>query len=332
MFRDLLSSSAKLTDEASAYSQSACNSINSAVLAGADKLTLHFNKTLDCSKSHVDSLNAQNLENLNINSSSISQIEVNNASTYSALSNISNTVSEKREMLIETVDTITQHVQVAIVQACTVVDATSEQATSILNDVKHATTKMNGTASQSMSQFVDFMDKEGQHISSELSNHFRSVDMNLDNQRAGLVDIRSVASDHNVAQQNDVVLASGLTPRKLVSKKLPPLVSTRDHADIKDESKGLKIKTTEPISVVSTSLPVCVVEPIAAILKTDNASTAIAVSKPEHPVSVIAPVKIALEKQLSVEIASEIPKKRGVSTRSRNQNSENKNPNLTAEA
>jgi spore germination protein GerM len=139
------------------------------------------------------------------------------------------------------VDTVASDVDKAIAHGCEVVDETSQQANTILDDVKKATLKMNGSATQAMDQFVFFIDKEGEDISKKLENHFCSIEKHLQQQQSGFEEMKENTLNHQQNIHDTVLLPVGSTPKtKNYRKKFPPdIVTTREHENIKLEVKEL---------------------------------------------------------------------------------------------
>jgi hypothetical protein len=155
------------------------------------------------------------------------------------LASVSGMVGTKRKFLDSTVTDLCNDVAAAIDQGVSVVDSTSATASKVLSDVSAASQAMNVCASAAMDSFNEFMDQEGEALSSGLKEHFSVVACHAGAQSSGLAELLNEAGAHLEAMQACKVDPTGSTPRKTREASFEgPFKRTRSHAAIRESTRS----------------------------------------------------------------------------------------------
>jgi hypothetical protein len=178
---------------------------------------------------------------------------------------INNTVGDKRKILDETVNTLVDKVNTAILDGCSVVHDISDVASSTLKDVVAATETMNSSSSQAVESFVAFMDNEGENVCSKLGECFSKLENDLSNERSRVNDIDNTIKNYTESMDGMTLKPTGQTPKKQAfsDKVLNKLSSTRSHDIIRTEVKN-KSPESEPVEINEVAVVVEVVEVVEA--------------------------------------------------------------------
>ena len=181
----------------------------------------------------------------------MSVVSLQRETADNTLSTVSGMVGAKRKYLDVTVTELCAHVDAAIEQGVTVVDATSATANKVLSDVSSASQAMNATASGAMDTFTAFMDQEGEALRSGLQDHFNTVSAHAQAQNGDLVALKKAAGIHSETMEGHRLPSSGRTPQKVAPVSFEgPFKRTRSHGVIRSEAKAQILQTEdgEPIS------------------------------------------------------------------------------------
>ena len=192
---------------------------------------------------------------------SIDGLHENKNAIESMVSVINNTVGDKRKILDDTVNTLVDKVNTAILDGCAVVHDISNVASSTLKDVVAATETMNSSSSQAVESFVTFMDNEGENVCSKLGECFSKLQNDLSNERSRVNDIDNTIKNYTESMDGMTLKPTGQTPKKQAfsDKVLNKLSSTRSHDIIRTEVKN-KSPESEPVEIDEVAVAVEVVE------------------------------------------------------------------------
>lgn len=245
MFKDMVKSTMASFAESKSSTSNFSSSVQNASSVGFDKIQ----------KSH-SIINASFTENINklqkkvTTSSDIYNNAISNASSSrivvdEMISNISNTVGDKRQNLIETVDNLLENVNSSIEQGCNVANETSKTANLILTDVTNATESMNTNASNALESFTTFMDGKGQDLCQDMTKYFSSLESQLSSNYSNISSIGDRVNEFGNSIESTILQPTGTTPKKQKFNELTKLPLTRDHNLIKNEVRGINVIQVE---------------------------------------------------------------------------------------
>lgn len=254
MMQDMLQKSLSALADNSTATTKFCQSIdtvNENRLSALEKLNSNISsKTIEIV---ADLQNKANASASNT-TASINELKENKNNIENMVSSINDTVGDKRRILDQTVNSLVEKVNTAIVDGCGVVHEISEVASSTLKDVVTATETMNTSSSDAVNSFVKFMDNEGETVCSKLGECFSELESNLSTEKSRINDIEVSVKNYTDAMDGMTLKPTGQTPKKQVfsDSVLAKLSVTRSHEIIRTEIKRKQTseqseETFEPI-------------------------------------------------------------------------------------
>ena len=122
---------------------------------------------------------------------------------------VSGSVAGKRQDLESTVSTLVAHVGEAIHEGSVVVQQTAETASTVLADITNAAELMQHSSYDAIDGFTSFLDGKGESLSTQLDDHFNSLQSSLSSAEQIVSGIESTITSHSSANENLQVVPTG---------------------------------------------------------------------------------------------------------------------------
>lgn len=238
MLQELVSSSTAAFDESAVRTASMTSAASQRLDQGISALSSAQGALTHHGAQHSEAVSSLIASSSAAFSGDMSVVSTQRQTADSVLATVSGMVGSKRKFLDCTVTELCAHVDGAIQQGVSVVDATSATASKVLSDVSSASQAMNASASSAMDTFTTFMDQEGEALSSGLDTHFSAVETHSATQTADLSALQKAGGIHRETIQESKVQATGATPRKVQPGSFEgPFKRTRSHGLIRNIAK-----------------------------------------------------------------------------------------------
>jgi kinesin family protein 11 len=241
MFKNIVTSTIASFTESQASTSNFSSSIQNISSSGFDKIQKSQSTISSSFKENINELQQKVTTSTDIYNNAISNASSSRVVVDEMISNISNTVGDKRQNLIDTVDNLLDNVNTSIKHGCNVTNETSKTANLILTDVTNATETMNNNAINALESFTTFMDGKGQYVCQDMTSYFSSLETKLSSNHSQISSIGDRVNEFGNSVESTVLQPTGTTPKKQKFNELTKLPLTRDHNVIKNEVRGCDV-------------------------------------------------------------------------------------------
>lgn len=206
------------------------------------------------------------------------EIKRSRTSVDESLNAVSGSVVSQRTHLDDTVTALLGDVHTATAKGCDVVSQTAKTAVTVLQDITAATNRMNTSSGTAIEGFTEFLNGQGQVISSDLHKHFESLSEHMVTQSEHVETMATEVAEFGDAAVAAELKPAGGTPTKRKFGDVPELAATRDRELIECETRlrviderDLKaLYTQEEIDAAAAAIAAAAVSTLTATTEPAN--------------------------------------------------------------